>query len=223
MIKSEFETWLEESIDAATQAVLKPSEGITSDEIAFGKLDFYLALRRELKGNRTPQDLGLLGAINDTLQALGVLEAEANFLSRLESPAAPASSPLAAIETSDASFAQDVLSSVSRLDVIEFSDVIKVNSRDLPNASDKMDAVINDLAAKLEGTEVRFFRVLVEFVNTEGTIQVTNNTETAKQFSINHAPTVVFLRSGQEVHPQVVGYYDKTFMERQIESALAAE
>lgn len=130
---------------------------------------------------------------------------------------------MSVIETSDASFAKDVLSATSRLDVIEFSDLNKVNSRGDPNASAKMDTVIDALAADSKHLEVRFFRVNVEFDKTQSPIEVTRNAETAKQFSINHAPTVVFLRSGQQVHPQVVGHYDKAFMERQIESALAAE
>lgn len=223
MIKSEFETWLEESIDAAAQAVLKPSKGITSDEIAFGKLGLYLGLRRELKGKRTPQDLGLLGAINDTLQALGVLEGDETFLSRLKSSAAPASSPPAAIETGDASFARDVLSSTSRLDVIEFSDSNKVNSRGDPNASSKMDTVIDALAADSKHLGVRFFRVSIELDKTQSPVQITRNPETTRKFGINHAPTMVFLRSGQEVHAQVVGHYNEDFMVGQIQSALAAE
>ena len=49
--------------------------GAKTDEHAFGELSFYLALRRVTTGKATMQDIGMMDAINDTLEQLGVIEA----------------------------------------------------------------------------------------------------------------------------------------------------
>lgn len=49
------------------------SGGAKADELALGEITFYITLRRVLAGNATPQDLGTMDAINDTLQALGLV------------------------------------------------------------------------------------------------------------------------------------------------------
>nr|WP_241149543.1 hypothetical protein [Pseudomonas viridiflava] len=54
------------------------------DDISYGKLDVLLALRRALMGNATPEDIGMLDAINDALQALGILQAKETFFGRIE-------------------------------------------------------------------------------------------------------------------------------------------
>lgn len=125
------------------------------------------------------------------------------------------------IETCDDSFELDVKSATSRLDVIEFSDFNKVNKRGEPNASARMDAVIDELAAEDANTGVRFFRVSVEFDKTSDPVRVTRNAKTAGQFDINHAPTVVLLRSESEKPVQVVGYYEKNYLQKQIENILS--
>ena len=51
-----------------------------SDEIAHAKIGFYLSLRRVLNSKETPADIGFLDAINDTLQALGIIEKNRTFL-----------------------------------------------------------------------------------------------------------------------------------------------
>jgi len=51
-----------------------------SDEHALGELTFYMALRRVLAGKGTPQDLGMMDAINDTLQEKGILQQGGTFL-----------------------------------------------------------------------------------------------------------------------------------------------
>ena len=50
------------------------------DDYAFGEISWYLTLRRVLAGKGTPQDLGLMDAINDTLQQKGFIGQGATFL-----------------------------------------------------------------------------------------------------------------------------------------------
>jgi len=50
------------------------------DEHALGELGFYMALRRVLAGAATPQDLGLMDAINDVLQFKGIVKKGTSFL-----------------------------------------------------------------------------------------------------------------------------------------------
>jgi len=50
------------------------------DEHALGELTFYMALRRVLAGTATPQDLGMMDAINDVLQFKGVVKRGSSFL-----------------------------------------------------------------------------------------------------------------------------------------------
>ena len=49
------------------------------DEHSLGKVQFYMALRRILDGNANYQDIGLIDAINDTLQDLGIVESQKTF------------------------------------------------------------------------------------------------------------------------------------------------
>jgi hypothetical protein len=53
--------------------------GAKLDELALGQMFFYMALRRVLTGRATPQDIGLMDAINDTLQVLGLVEPTKTF------------------------------------------------------------------------------------------------------------------------------------------------
>ncbi|MBL7813620.1 MAG: hypothetical protein JNL70_01355 [Saprospiraceae bacterium] len=49
------------------------------DDMALGELTFYISLRRAINGTATTQDLGLLDAVNDTLQELGILGEKQSF------------------------------------------------------------------------------------------------------------------------------------------------
>ncbi|MDP6309237.1 MAG: hypothetical protein QGI65_08765 [SAR324 cluster bacterium] len=49
------------------------------DEHSLGKVQFYMSLRRILDENANFQDIGLMDAINDTLQDLGIVEAKKTF------------------------------------------------------------------------------------------------------------------------------------------------
>ena len=49
------------------------------DEHALGEMNFYMALRRILTKTYTYEDIGLMDAINDTLQELGRIESHEIF------------------------------------------------------------------------------------------------------------------------------------------------
>ncbi len=57
--------------------------GAKVDEIAFGELTFYVALRRVQQGKGTMQDIGIMDAINDTMQTLGLIESNVLFYKKL--------------------------------------------------------------------------------------------------------------------------------------------
>lgn len=124
------------------------------------------------------------------------------------------------IEVDDGTFEQDVLKSDAALVVVEFTDFYKVNTRGAANASAKMDAVIDSLASDDAYTDVRFVRVPIELDKTKDPIEVTRNSVSAERYAINHGPTTVFIKNGQEVGSQVVGFYDEQYITRRIEDAL---
>ena len=49
------------------------------DEHSIGKVQFFMALRRILDGKANYQDIGLMDAINDTLQDLGIIDSKKTF------------------------------------------------------------------------------------------------------------------------------------------------
>ena len=49
------------------------------DEHSLGKVQCSMALRRSWDGNANDQDIGLMDAINDTLQDLGMAESQKTF------------------------------------------------------------------------------------------------------------------------------------------------
>jgi hypothetical protein len=57
---------------------IRDTDGDAEDH-ALGEITFYAALRRLRKGRATKQDLGLLDAVNDTLQELGILNKGQSF------------------------------------------------------------------------------------------------------------------------------------------------
>ena len=52
------------------------------DEHSLGKVQFFMALRRILDGKANYQDIGLMDAINDTLQDLGIVDSKSTFYKR---------------------------------------------------------------------------------------------------------------------------------------------
>ncbi|WP_122663103.1 hypothetical protein [Pseudomonas viridiflava] len=80
MLTTRFTTFVEQQINLA-ELKLHTGKSARLDDVAFGKLGFYLALRRVLDGTSTSEDLGLIEAVNDTLQALKLLDGDETFLS----------------------------------------------------------------------------------------------------------------------------------------------
>ncbi|NET85923.1 MAG: hypothetical protein F6J94_29760 [Moorea sp. SIO1F2] len=68
---------IEEKLNSYAQKIV--SGGSKTDEIAVGEITFYIALRRVVNGKGTLQDLGMMDAINDTLQTLGLVEEGKTF------------------------------------------------------------------------------------------------------------------------------------------------
>jgi hypothetical protein len=57
--------------------------GDKMDDLALGELTFYIALRRGLKGTASTEDKGLLDAVNDTLQELGLVDKNSSFYGKM--------------------------------------------------------------------------------------------------------------------------------------------
>ena len=83
MKEADFLDLVNRRINAAAQNIID-KKNTQLDDISYGKLDVLLALRRALMGNATPEDIGMLDAINDALQALGILQAKETFFGRIE-------------------------------------------------------------------------------------------------------------------------------------------
>ena len=71
--------FVEEQLNLAAQSIV--DKGANSDEISAGKIDFFIALRSALSGDLDKRELGLLGAINDTLQHLQLIDSNKTFYS----------------------------------------------------------------------------------------------------------------------------------------------
>lgn len=65
-------TFIEKKLNQYAQAIIDGSD--KRDEHALGELFFYMAMRRAISGDATLQDIGMLDAITDTLEELGIVE-----------------------------------------------------------------------------------------------------------------------------------------------------
>jgi hypothetical protein len=70
--------YIDAEIDSVAKGILEKGDKL--DDHAYGKLTFLLALRRVYTGRGTPQDLGLMDAVNDFLQSKGIISRAATFL-----------------------------------------------------------------------------------------------------------------------------------------------
>ena len=68
---------IEEKLNHYAQKIV--SGGNKTDEMAVGEITFYVALRRVVNNQGTLQDMGMMDAINDTLQTLGLIEEGKTF------------------------------------------------------------------------------------------------------------------------------------------------
>lgn len=69
--------FVETKINHYGNAIVSGSDKM--DDLALGELTFYIALRRVLEGTASTQDKGLLDAVNDTLQELGLVDKKSPF------------------------------------------------------------------------------------------------------------------------------------------------
>lgn len=74
----ELSQFVETKLNTYAERVVASGEQI--DDYAFGEISWYLALRRVVAGKGTPQDLGMMDAVNDTLQQKGFIDNGATFL-----------------------------------------------------------------------------------------------------------------------------------------------
>jgi len=70
-------SFIEQKLNHYAKAIIDGSAKV--DEHALGEMVFYMALRRVLSGKATIQDIGMMDAINDTLQENGIIEPRRTF------------------------------------------------------------------------------------------------------------------------------------------------
>lgn len=88
-----FSNFINEQIHLSAEK-LGDAKHSSNDDVSLGKLTFYLAVRQLLDskatqhptGKMSGQNLGLVGAFNDTLQKLGLIEAGKTFMAKLDTP-----------------------------------------------------------------------------------------------------------------------------------------
>ena len=71
------EEFIENKINSYAQDII--DKGDKYDQLSLGEIGFYMSLRSVLKGNATKQDIGLMDAVNDTLQALDIIKSNETF------------------------------------------------------------------------------------------------------------------------------------------------
>ncbi len=73
----ELDSFIEDKLNHYAQTIIDGTD--RRDEHALGELYFYIALRRVTSGHGTTQDVGMMDAINDTLEKLGLIEPGKKF------------------------------------------------------------------------------------------------------------------------------------------------
>ncbi|KPX41332.1 hypothetical protein ALP86_101635 [Pseudomonas amygdali pv. mori] len=116
---------------------------------------------------------------------------------------------MSVITVTDATFQKEVLeASKIKPVLVEFSTRAKENKQKLPNASAKMDAVIDELDA-VYAEQVKFVRVEIEL---DPDLKDTLNPVTSNMYAINHGPTTVLIKTVEEI-VEIVGGYDRKYVE----------
>jgi hypothetical protein len=86
MSREDFDHYLEDQIRLVTEKITdaKHSPGDPNDDVSRGKLLVYLALQKSVsKQKLSNQELGVLGAVNDVLQTLGLVDGKTTLLARI--------------------------------------------------------------------------------------------------------------------------------------------
>ncbi|SDW94670.1 hypothetical protein SAMN05444064_10972 [Pseudomonas syringae] len=117
---------------------------------------------------------------------------------------------MSVMTVTDATFQKEVLeASKTKPVLVEFSTKVKENRQKLPNASAKMDAVIDELDAAY-AEKIKFVRVEIEL---GPDLKDTLNPVTSNMYAINHGPTTVMIKMAE-----IVGFYDKKFVEDKVKA-----
>ncbi|MGF0240281.1 hypothetical protein ACQR3P_11330 [Rhodococcus sp. IEGM1300] len=77
MSSETLKAFIDEQVNSYAKRIIEKSD--SSDELAVGELFFYTTLRSVLNNKAGKKELGLLDAINDTLQHLGKIESGTTF------------------------------------------------------------------------------------------------------------------------------------------------
>ncbi|RML68668.1 hypothetical protein ALQ54_01545 [Pseudomonas syringae] len=178
MSNTELTAFVEERVTRAQQTL---ADGKVSklDDVATGKLSVFLPLQRALQGTGTPQDLGVLDAINDTLQSLKILESKETLLNYQNKAAQ------VRVVKNDADFSSQ-WTAISPLVVLEFSNP-GVNDHGEANNSTRTGAILDELAPEFAGRVV-MLRVPVD-----------TSPATAQNYNVTVTPTVIFFKSGKKI------------------------
>jgi hypothetical protein len=80
--KPEFNDYLTREITAALQRISPKLS--KSDRVDWGRVAFLKALKALVDGAVSPEDLGTVGAVNDVVQALGLLQGGKTLLDELD-------------------------------------------------------------------------------------------------------------------------------------------
>ncbi|WP_254875955.1 thioredoxin family protein [Pseudomonas viridiflava] len=133
---------------------------------------------------------------------------------------------MSVLTVTDSTFQESVIeASQQKLVVVEFSTKEKLNKRGEPNASAKMDSVIEELDAQYAG-EIGFFRVDIELVwdYSNPTLPKANdvlNPGASKAYEIN-GPTLVFFLEGGALQEKLLGFYDEAATRSKLDKLLEA-
>ena len=82
MNKPEFNDYLTREITSALQRISPKLS--KSDRVDWGRVAFLKALKALVDGAVSPEDLGTVGAVNDVVQALGLLQGGGTLLAELD-------------------------------------------------------------------------------------------------------------------------------------------
>ncbi|WP_248800267.1 hypothetical protein [Pseudomonas sp. MWU13-2105] len=84
MTQIELLSYVATQISQTALSIADGTRDMASDN-AVGKLEFLCALHRVLNGKPHPGDLGMMDAINDCLQQLGLVESTKTLFSAIQS------------------------------------------------------------------------------------------------------------------------------------------
>ena len=76
------EQFIEDKINHYAQSII--NDTAKKDAHSFGELSFYMAIRRVITGAATREDLGMMDAINDTLQEANIIDSGETFVNKLK-------------------------------------------------------------------------------------------------------------------------------------------